>query len=96
MTVVVEPISEEAVADHAKQALANEDVVLQALRDHPDWSYSDICHSAGWLDDDGQPMKARVQRAMQTLAADKLIEKPRRGARWKITAKGEKTIADTN
>ena len=35
MTIIAEPMSEEAVADHTKQALANEDVVLQALRDHP-------------------------------------------------------------
>ena len=35
MTIVAEPMSEEAVADHTKQALANEDVVLRALRDHP-------------------------------------------------------------
>ena len=38
MTIIAEPMSEEAIADHTKQALANEDVVLRALRDHPDWS----------------------------------------------------------
>ena len=35
MTIVAEPMSEEAVADHAKQTLANEDAVLRSLRDHP-------------------------------------------------------------
>ena len=33
MTIVAEPMSEEAVADHSEQTLANEDVVLRALRD---------------------------------------------------------------
>jgi hypothetical protein len=96
MTIVAEPMSEEAVADHAKQTLANEDVVLLALRDHPEWSYADIAENAGWVDDGGKPMKPRVQRAIRALAEDKLIVQPRRGARWELTDKGEKAAGGTN
>jgi hypothetical protein len=90
MTVVAEPMSEEAVADHTKQTLANEDVVLRALRDHPDWSYAQIARNAGWVDENNQPMKPRVQRAIRSLAEGKLVTQPRKGARWELTEKGEK------
>jgi hypothetical protein len=96
MTIIAEPMSEEAVADHSKQTLANEDVVLRALRDHPDRSYAQICRDAGWLDDNDQPMKARVQRAVSALADDKLIQRARRGAPWTLTEKGEKAADAVN
>jgi hypothetical protein len=89
-------MSEEAVADHTKQTLANEDVVLRALRDHPEWSYAQIAREAGWVDENGQPMKPRVQRAIRSLAEDKLIVQPRKGARWELTEKGEKTAGAAN
>jgi hypothetical protein len=92
MTIIAEPMSEEAVADHAKQALANEDVVLQALRHHPDWSFAQIADSAGWVSDDGKPEKWRVSRAIRSLAADKLIQQTRTGAPWKLTDKGEEAL----
>jgi hypothetical protein len=96
MTIIAEPMSEEAVADHTKQTLANEDVVLRALRDHPEWSYAQIAREAGWVDENGQPMKPRVQRAIRSLAEDKLIVQPRKGARWELTEKGEKTAGAAN
>ena len=55
MTIVAEPMSEEAVADHAKQTLANEDVVLRALRDHPGRSWAQIARDAGWVDEATSP-----------------------------------------
>ena len=96
MTIVAEPMSEEAVADHTKQALANEDVVLRALRDHPDWSFAQIARDAGWLDDNDQPMKARVQRAVRALSDDKLIHRTRKGAPWTLTEKGEDVLNKLN
>jgi hypothetical protein len=90
MTIIAEPMSEEAIADHSQQALANEDVVLRSLRDHPGWSYATICREAGWVDDSGQPMKNRVARAIGSLADDKLIQRIRKGAPWTLTEKGEK------
>jgi hypothetical protein len=96
MTIVAEPMSEEAVADHTKQTLANEDVVLRALRDHPEWSYAQIAREAGWVDENDQPMKPRVQRAIRSLADDKLVVQPRKGARWELTEKGEKAAGTPN
>jgi hypothetical protein len=96
MTIIAEPMSDEAVADHTKQALANEDVVLRALRDHPEWSYAQICRDTGWVDDNDQPMKARVQRAIATLFEDKLIMRVRKGAPWKLTEKGEDVVKELN
>jgi hypothetical protein len=88
MTIIAEPMSEEAVADHAKQTLANEDVVLRALRDQPTWSYAQIARNAGWVDENDLPMKPRVQRAIRSLAEDKLIHQIRRGVPWTLTEKG--------
>jgi hypothetical protein len=96
MTIVAEPMSEEAVADHTKQTLANEDVMLRALRDHPDWSYAQICRDTGWVSDDDKPEKWRVQRAIRTLADDKLIQQLRKGAPWTLTEKGEKALDKGN
>ena len=96
MTIVAEPMSEEAVADHTKQALANEDVVLRALRDQPGRSLAQIARDAGWVGDDDQPEKWRVQRAIASLADDKLIQQLRKGAPWTLTEKGEKVLNKDN
>ncbi len=93
VTVIAEPMSEEAVADHGKQTLANADAVLLALRDHPDWSLAQIAQHTGWVDDDGRAERWRVQRALQSLASDKLIEHRRKGEPWKLTAKGKKVLS---
>jgi len=91
-TIIAEPMSEEAVADHGKQTLANEDVVLRAIHGHPEWSYAQICRDTGWLDDNDQPEKWRVQRAIASLLDDKLIHRLRKGAPWKLTDKGESVL----
>lgn len=89
MTIVAETMSDEAAADHAKQALANEDVVLKLLKDHPTWSFSQMAEATGWLDPAGRAEKWKVQRAVRRLAADKLVYQPRRGSPWELTPKGE-------
>jgi AAA domain len=96
MTIIAEPMSEEAVADHSKQTLANEDVVLRALRDHPDWSFARLAREAGWLDENDQPLRPRVQRAIRCLADDKLVVQLRKGAKWTLTAKGEEALHEDN
>jgi hypothetical protein len=58
MTIVAEPMSEEAVVDHTKQALANEDVVLRALRDQPERSWG-VKRSWLFMQDTG-----RISRCM--------------------------------
>jgi len=92
ITIIAEPMSEEAIADHSKQTLANEDGVLRTLRDHPEWSLGQIAREHGWLKGD-KPERWKVKRAIDALAADKLIQKPRQGAAWEITDKGDGVIA---
>jgi hypothetical protein len=92
MTVIAEPMSEEAVADHKQQNLANEDSVLRSLADNPKQSLSQIAIKAGWVDPNGKALKWKVQRAIEGLANDKLIQKTRHGGNWKLTEKGEKTL----
>jgi len=58
------------------------------LRDHPEWSLATIAREAGWVDEDDQPMKQRVHRAIMALAADKLVHQIRKGDAWKLTQKG--------
>jgi len=96
VTIVAEPMSDEAVADHSKQSIANEDTVLRALHDHPEWSYGQIAREAGWVDEDGQPMKYLVQRALRTLCDDKMIVQRRKGGPWELTEKGEKEAKKCN
>ena len=91
MTIIAEPMSEEAVVDHVKQTLANEDAVLLAIRDHPDWSLSQIARQVGWVGEDDNPEKWRVHRHVRSLAGDKLVEQLR-GGRWKLTSKGEEAL----
>jgi hypothetical protein len=96
MTIICEPMSDEAVADHTQQAMANDDVVLRALHNQPGMSMAQIARNAGWLDDDDQPERWRVQRAITSLVDDKLIEKIRKGAPWRLTEKGEKVLNKDN
>ena len=51
-----------------------------------------IARDAGWVGDDDKPERWRVQRAIASLADDKLIQQPRKGAPWKLTEKGEKAL----
>jgi hypothetical protein len=92
MTIVAEPMSEEAVADATKQATANEDVVLRSLRDNPAWTFAEIARNAGWIDGDDRPERWRVQRALSSLADDKLVIQKRKRGPWTLTDKGEDAL----
>jgi hypothetical protein len=92
MTIITEPMSEEAAADHAKQSRTNEDAVLRSLRDHPEWSWAQIAREAGWVGDDDRPERWRVQRAIVSLAEDKLIQQGRKGDPWMLTEKGKQAL----
>ena len=92
MTIIAEPMSEEAVADHVKQTLANEDVLLRALRDQPGLTFAEMARNAGWVDKDDQPERWRVSRAIGALSEAKLVQQSRRGAPWKLTDKGKEAL----
>ena len=91
MTIIAEPISEETAAEITKQNLANEDVILLAIRDQPGRSMAQMAEAAGWVSD-GKPEKWRVQRAIASLATDKLVSRPRGRGPWMPTDKGEEAL----
>lgn len=92
ITVVVEPMSDEAAANQAKQRLSNEDIILKQIRDHPGRSQADMARDAGWLEPDGEPQRYRVHRSLKALHGDNLISQPRSGGPWKLTKKGEEYL----
>ena len=92
-TVVAETMTEEAAVDHRKQLTANEDTVLKALRDHPEWMPAQIARDAGWLDGSDQPQRWKVHDLLNRLARDKMIHKQRNGKPWELTEKGLKLTA---
>ena len=92
MTIVAEPMTEEAAADHREQTLANEDVVLRALRAQPGRSFAQIASDTGWVADDGRPEKWRVQRTIERLAEGKLVIQDRPGGKWRVSEKGNKEL----
>ena len=94
LTVTAVPVSEDTAAARVSQAVAEEDSMLAALRDHPDWSLAQIADHAGWLDDDGRPQRWKAQRTLEGLASDKLVYKPRRKGKWILTEKGLQTLTN--
>ena len=58
--------------------------------------HAQIARDAGWVSDDDMPEKWRVQRAIASLADDKLIQQVRKGVPWTLTEKGEKAINKDN
>lgn len=99
MTVIAEPMSEEAVADQAKQTLVHEDFVLRALRDHP-MGQAEIARTIGWVEEDGRPSRTHrswVYRALQVLTADGLVRPARStGGKYELTGKGAKVAEKLN
>lgn len=92
VTVVAEPMDEASTANDAKQALANEDVVLHALCAQPGISQTQICLNAGWVDQGGTPDRKRVYRTIEALLRDKLVHQERTRGPWKITEKGKRML----
>ena len=96
MTIIAEPMSDEEAADRAQTLSAEEDAVLIALRDHPQWNMSDIARDRGWIDGVGDPLNWKVGRICQRMAEAKMVEKHRKRGHWKITETGLKTIRSLN
>jgi AAA domain len=95
MTIVAEPMSDEAVATLTKESLDNENRVLWALKNHPGASMGKIAEHLGWMTD-GKPDRWKVQRAMDTLNEDKLVHQTRKKGSWKLTEKGEEALKGDN
>lgn len=91
-TIVAQPIDDIEAGQQAAQTRANEDAVLAKLRDCPNWSMADIARSLGWIDDNDKPERWRVQRAIKSLAEDRLVRNFR--SKWRITDAGKTALGD--
>jgi hypothetical protein len=92
MTVVADPVSEEESNFHRSERTDNEDLILRLINANPDQSLADLARHAGWLGEDGLPLRPKVQRAILSLADDGLILQPRKGGKWSLTPKGQKIL----
>jgi hypothetical protein len=78
-TVRAVHISEAEEATQAQHVRRDEDRVLASLLAEPDRSVAKIARACGWLLQNGDPYKSRVQRALERLGKEspKLISKAR-------------------
>lgn len=90
VSVVAELQSQEGAANGAKQALSDENAVLYWLKERPGISLADIAENAGWVNERGMPLKAKVQRCLERLKMDKLVKIHRR--KWMISDLGKAEI----
>jgi hypothetical protein len=91
-TIIAEPVDDFEAFNQSAQNISDDNAVLRILDVSPKLSLADIARQLMWSNAKGEPLKAKVQRAIQRLADDKLIVKHRRGGLWKATEKGKKEI----
>lgn len=87
VSIVASVQSQEGAANAAKQRVHDEDTVLRALYETPGISMATIAEQAGWVNDFGLPLKAKVQRCLKRLKADGLAKTHR--DKWVITPNGK-------
>jgi hypothetical protein len=92
-TVVAFTVDEAKRKEMAVAGRRDQDIVLRAVWDNRDKevSLADIATALGWTyGKDNKPNKMRVQRAIKSLDAEKLIYEYR--GVWRLTPKGEKEL----
>ena len=89
-TVYAEPISAEEMAEFDDAAERKTNMVLSFLNDKPNVSMLDIAEHFDWRYKTGKPNKSLVQRILNKLKTEKLVEK--QGTYWIVTKKGEKAV----
>jgi Mn-dependent DtxR family transcriptional regulator len=89
-TVVASLLTDTAKEEMTKARRSDEDRVLQVLDDCADASFADVAAKLNWLTAKGGPNKSKVQRAVERLHRNKLLNKDR--DRYELTAKGKKVL----
>ena len=59
-----------------------------AVAENPDHSMNELARSCGWLWQNGEPAKSKVERVLKRLKAEKLVKYSR--GRWVLTPDGKK------
>ena len=94
MTVVAEPIDDFEAVNLAKQNTQNEDAVLTHLKRDPNASLAQIARACGWINEAGEPLKAKAQRTVANLKKLNLIKSFR--GKLTLTKAGEAVLDQTD
>jgi hypothetical protein len=86
-TAMARAIGSERQAKLEDEARSNQDQVLLVLDQSPDYSLAQIANALAWVNNKGQPLRAKVQRAMDTLKRSKLADTEL--GKWTLTKKGK-------
>ncbi len=89
-SVTATPITESDRALLDKAATSEEDQVMATMAGNKGASLAALAVALGWMLSTGNPAKARVQRVVLRLHADKLVKKQR--GSWSLTDMGNKTV----
>ncbi len=87
-TVTAVPISEAEQTAAEDTARSRQDELMAAMQSRPGSSLSELAREAHWFDAKGEPNKSLVQRTLNGLKADRLVEKKR--GRWVLINAGKK------
>lgn len=87
-SVVVVPMTEQDVTRAMHAELSDENKLLYEMLHQPQGSFADWAETAGWKDKNGNGIKSKVSRLMETLHLDKLVQKERK--KWVLIAAGRK------
>ena len=94
-SVVAKPISEMTLEAGEVVQESDENKIMRLIYDNPKASFSTLAEKAGFMSE-GQPNKGKVQRIVDRLKDDKMLEKHRGWSKYRLTKKGEKEIGVTD
>lgn len=87
-TVKVVLVSEHEEAAQKQKTRNKEDQLLAAVAENADQSMAELARACGWLWQNGEPAKSKVERVLKRLKAEKLVKYSR--GRWVLTPDGKK------
>ena len=87
-TVKVVLVSEHEEAAQKQKTRNEEDQLLAAVAENADQSMAELARACGWLWQNGEPAKSKVERVLKRLKAEKLVKYSR--GRWVLTPDGKK------
>jgi hypothetical protein len=87
-TVKVVLVSEHEEAAQKQKTRNEEDQLLAAVAENPDYSMAELALACGWVWQTGEPAKSKVERVLKRLKTEKLVKSSR--GRWVLTSDGKK------
>ena len=89
-TVKLVLVSEHEEAAQKQKTRNEEDQLLAAVAEIPISSMAQLARACGWLWQNGEPAKSKVERVLKRLKAEKLVKYSR--GRWVLDARWEKKL----